>query len=88
MENYKKAIGENVFIMTVTFFYIGKIKSVTDKFITLEKATWIAETGRLTEFLKNGNYNEGEVLLNDLDINLDSIVASTKYLHSLPTKSK
>lgn len=53
-------IGMSVLIRTVTMTDAGTIAGLTDDFIILEKAAWIAETGRFADALKTGFFAEIE----------------------------
>jgi len=80
--------GKNVFIKTVTMFYTGKLASENDKFIFIEDAAWIADTGRFYDFLKDGDVNEVEPFVDPVAINKDSIVEITLWNHDLLRKQK
>ena len=54
-------IGANYFIRTVTMNHTGRLVAVTDKELVLEDAAWIADSGRFTQALVNGTYNEVEM---------------------------
>lgn len=54
-------IGANYFIRTVTHHHTGKLVQVTANELVLENAAWIADDGRLTDALKNGEFNEVEI---------------------------
>lgn len=54
-------IGKNYFIRTVTHHYTGVLVAVGDKELVLEKAAWIADDGRLTDALKECEFNEVEM---------------------------
>lgn len=81
-------IGTNVFIRTVTLYYTGRVKAVSNGAVTLEDAAWIADTGRFTEFLKEGKVNEVEVFQDDVHVPLGSIIDVTKWRHKLPRDQK
>ena len=53
-------VGKHYVIRTVTMIDVGKLIAVTDDELVLENASWIADTGRWNEFLKNGTYSESE----------------------------
>ena len=53
-------VGKNVFIRTVTHYYTGRLVSQGDKFLVLESAAWIADTGRFSDALRTGELNEVE----------------------------
>lgn len=82
--------GKTVFIKTVTHYYTGKIVSMDDKFITLEKAAWIADTGRLSQMLTDKNViKECEMYPVDrfISVAIGGIIEITEY-PELPTETK
>jgi len=82
------AVGEKVFIRTVTLYYTGKIKKISAGFVTLETAAWIADTGRFHDFLKSGSANEVEPFVNDASIPIGSMIDVTLWDGELPRKQK
>lgn len=63
-------IGEIYLIRTVTMTLCGKLKWVGDKELVLEFASWIADTGRFSDALKNVTvldevepFPEGDVII-------------------------
>lgn len=76
-------IGQNTFIRTVTLYYTGRVKEVNSGWVTLENASWIADTGRFHDFLKDGKCNEYESFIDDVSIPIGSIIDVTKWNHSL-----
>ncbi len=55
-------VGSNYFVRTVTDYWLGKLVSVDGPYtITLTEFAWIAGTGRLGEFLKQGRADGMEV---------------------------
>lgn len=54
------AIGDCVFIRSVTNYYTGRLVNVTDGFLVLEEAAWVADTGRFHNYLMTGQPNEVE----------------------------
>ena len=53
-------IGKNYLIRTVTMIPTGRLVAVTAQELVLEDAAWIADTGRFSEALKTGKFNEVE----------------------------
>lgn len=53
-------IGKNYFIRTVTMIQVGKLIRVTPQELVLEDAIWVADTGRFTQALENGDLDEVE----------------------------
>ncbi len=76
-------VGEKYFIRTATYFHVGRLKDVCGKWLVLEKASWIADTGRFHDFLKEGKCNEYESFVEDVFIPLDSVIDITKWTHAL-----
>jgi hypothetical protein len=54
-------VGRNIFIRTVTMIITGKLLAVGDKELVVGDAAWIADTGRYTQALATGNFEEVEV---------------------------
>jgi hypothetical protein len=48
------------FIRTVTFYYVGRLLFVTPQELVLDQCSWVADTGRFSDALKNGTVNENE----------------------------
>jgi len=88
LTDFPEPVGQNIFIRTVTLYYTGKLKNVCGNFLTLEKAAWIADTGRFYDFLKEGKANEVEPFIDDVHIPLSSIIDVTKWNKQLPQEQK
>jgi hypothetical protein len=71
---------------------LGRLASVYDKELVLSDASWIADTGRFSEALKDGveknDSSEIEMFQDAVIVNRSSIVDCTKYRHDLPTGTK
>ena len=87
-------VGKNYFVRTVTHIQVGRLVCVTDKELVLEKASWIADTGRFANALKNGIENESSSEIEPFPeksrviIGRGSIVDAVIYQHDLPNKQK
>lgn len=88
ISDFPEPIGQNVFIRTVMLYYTGQIKKVCGGFVTLEKAAWIADTGRFHDFLKEGVANQVEPFIDDVHVSLGSIIDVTKFTKRLPCEQK
>ena len=86
MSNF--TIGEQVFIRTVTYHAVGKIANISDKFLTLEHASWVADSGRFHNALRDGTLDEVEPIPGVYRVNIDSIVDICEWKHPLPTEQK
>lgn len=81
-------IGNKYLIRAVTNYFVGKLVEVTDQFIILENASWVADTGRFSECLKNGTFQEVEPYQDKVGVAIGSIVDFTKWGHDLPTEAQ
>ena len=81
-------LGKSYFIRTVTMHLIGKLCFISNKELVLKDASWIADSGRFHDALKNGGLNEVEPFLDDVIINRESIVDATLWKHLLPNGQK
>ncbi len=85
-------IGQNYFIRTITFFYVGKLKAVYDDVLVLSEASWVADTGRFYDALKLGlekqSNSEIEPFVNDVLISRGALVDATVYDFDLPKTQK
>ena len=79
-ESLEDMKGGIVFIRTVTHYYVGRIKNITGQFIHLEDACWIADTGRLADFMKGTPASGLETEpMGETFINIDSIIDVSPY---------
>ena len=81
-------VGKNVFIRTVTHYYIGLVKEVRDTYVVLAGASWIADTGRYHDMLRDGTIAEVEPYINDVVVSRGAIVDHTRWNHDLPETQK
>jgi len=83
------SVGNKVFIRTVTYHTIGRIDSIEDGLIELSEASWIADSGRFSNAIK-----EGVAVLNEVEpvgrqgVSMGAIVDYFPWEHDLPTKQK
>jgi hypothetical protein len=89
MASKKKAkgimdVGAAVIIRTVTLHYTGRITAVDDKWIHLDDAAWIADTGRWAEALMTGKLSEVEPYPGPCAVPIGCIVDVSPWAHPLP----
>jgi hypothetical protein len=53
-------IGKNYLIRTVTMIDTGRLVAINERWIVLEDAAWIADTGRFSDALVSGDFGEVE----------------------------
>jgi len=78
-------IGKNYFFRTVTYHLVGKVVKRIGNILQLETASWIADSGRFMQFIKEGKVNEVEPV-GIAFINLASVTDFFPWKHELFTK--
>lgn len=85
-------IGKNYFIRTVTMSYVGKLEKVYDDCFVLSAASWVADSGRLSDAMQSGleslSSSEIKPFVNDIVIGRGALIDATIYNFPLPTKQK
>lgn len=87
INNYQDLVGEKLFLRGVTMYHVGEVKKVIGRFVQLKNASWIPDTGRFMECIKDGTFNEVEPV-GDAFVNMDTVVDFFPWKHTLPTKQK
>lgn len=54
-------IGKNYLVDTGVKLYVGRLVSQQPFMLSLADASWVADTGRLHEFVKNGRADGNEI---------------------------
>jgi len=81
--------GNKVFVRTVTMYFTGIVTEVGEHEISLEEASWIADTGRFNNFLVSGTANEVEPIPDGrVTIGRGAIVDVTNFALALPRDQK
>jgi len=80
-------VGEKYFFRTVTYHLVGRVKQVVGRFIMLEDSSWVADSGRFMNAIKEGKLDEVEPV-GICWVNSESLVDVFPWLHSLPDKQK
>ncbi len=87
INNYQDLIGGKYYFRTVTYHTIGEVKKIVGRFAYLKGASWIADSGRFMNAIKDGTLNEVEPV-GDAFVNLDTVVDFFPWTHKLPTSQK
>lgn len=86
-ENLDDLIGKSFFFRTVTYHLVGKIEKRVGKFFQLSDASWVADSGRFMQTIKDGTLDEVEPVGVAL-VNIDSITDMFPWTHKLPKEQK
>jgi len=60
INSYEDFIGIKLFIRTVTYHMVGRVKKIIGGFFELEDASWIADSGRFMNAINEGTLSEIE----------------------------
>ena len=86
--------GEKLLIRTVTNYLVGEVVATKDvgntSFVVLKDASWIGNTGRFHDALKDGFGSSAEIepVPGLARVNIGSIVDFFEWNHDLPTKQQ
>ena len=87
ISNLDELVGKSFFFRTVTYHLIGKVTKRIGMFLQLDNASWIADSGRFMNAIKEGKLNEVEPV-GQAFINLESVTDFFPWKHKLPTEQK
>ena len=79
-------LPDRLLICTVIFYYVGELQEYDDSLIKLKNASWVVNTGRLSECLNSGSLTEVETPKDGVAyINRESIICIWEWKHKLPS---
>ena len=81
-------VGKKYLICTLTRYYVGEVVECSPIKTLLKNASWIPDTGRFNECLKNGTFTEVEPFPDEVIINTMMVVDAAEWDHPLPRKAK
>lgn len=87
VNSYEDFIGQKLFIRTVTYHLVGEVKKIVGRYLQLKNASWIADSGRFMNAIKDGTLNEVEPVGTTF-VNMDTIVDFFPWVHKLPAEQK
>ena len=80
-------IGKKFFFRTVTYHLVGRVEKIIGQIIELSTASWVAESGRFMQAIKEGKLNEVEPV-GQAFLNFQSVTDFFPWNHDLPTEQK
>ena len=87
INDLKDLIGKSFFFRTVTYHLLGKVEKIIGQTIELSTASWVADSGRFMNAIKEGTLNEVEPL-GQWFINFNTVTDFGPWEHKLPTEQK
>ena len=79
--------GEKIFFRTVTYHIVARVKKVIGAIFMLEQASWVADSGRFMNAIRDGVLDEVEPL-GDWNVNISTVTDFGPWRHQLPTEQK
>lgn len=80
--------GEKYFIRTVTMYFTGLLKEIYPGELVFDNVTWICDTGRFSDAINSGIFNEQEKYGDGVIINRGSIIDIKAVGFDLPNFTK
>jgi len=87
MSSYDDFIGKKFFIRTVTYHLVGEVTKRIGQYLQLKDASWIGDSGRFSNAIKEGTLDEVEPV-GIAFVNLNSITDFFPWKHKLPKEQK
>jgi len=87
ISSYKDMIEEKFFFRTVTYHLVGKVEKQIGDFLKLSNASWVADSGRFMNAIKEGKLNEVEPV-GIAYLNLQTVTDFFPWRHDLPKEQK
>jgi hypothetical protein len=87
MNDLDSFIGHAWYFRTVTYHLVGRVTKRIGSFLLLEEASWVADSGRFMNAIKDGTLNEVEPVGPAL-VNLDTVSDAFPWSHKLPSDQK
>jgi len=80
-------IGKAYLIRTVTYHQIGIVKDIIGDFLIFKDASWVADSGRFSDCISKGVFNEVEYV-GPMLINKTAIVDAFPWENEVPKETK
>ena len=87
LNELKDLIGGKYFFRTVTYHMVGKVEKIVGGFAILKDASWVADSGRFMQAIKDGTLKEVEPV-GQCGVNLSTVVDWFPWSHKLPKEQK
>jgi hypothetical protein len=80
-------VGKSFFFRTVTYHIVGKVEKIIGQTLQLSTASWVADSGRFMNAIKNGELSEVEPL-GEWFVNFSTVTDFGRWVHQLPEEQK
>lgn len=80
-------VGDKLFLRTVTYHLVGEVIAIDGDWLELSGASWVADSGRFTQAIRDGKLNEVEPV-GTAWVNLATVTDAFPWKHELPSEQK
>ena len=80
-------VGDKLFLRTVTYHLVGEVEAVEGDWLQLKDASWVADSGRFMQAIKDGTLSEVEPV-GAAYVNLGTVTDAFPWVHALPTEQR
>jgi len=80
-------VGKAYLIRTVTYHQVGILKDIQGDFLIFKDASWVADSGRFSDCITKGSFNEVE-FVGPMIINKTAIVDAFPWENKVPKETK
>ena len=87
-KNHSLKVGRFYFIRTVTHYFTGRLKAITETDLLLGDAAWVACTKRFADTLRTGELEEVEPYPDEVIVSRGAVVDISHWAHALPREQK
>ena len=87
INSYEDFIGKSFFFRTLTYHWVGRVIKKVGSLFQLEDASWVADSGRFMNAIKDGTLSEVEPV-GTVFLNIESCTDIIPWNHPLPNSQK
>ena len=87
IDNLSDLVGRSFFFRTVTYHLIGRVEKIIGNIVELSTASWVADSGRFMQAIKEGTLSEVEPVGRAF-LNFSSVTDFFPWSHPLPITQK
>lgn len=85
VDSYDDLVGNCYFFRAVTYHMVGRVVKTMGHFLELSDASWVADSGRFMNAIKEGKLNEVEPV-GRAWLNINTVVDFFPWVNQLPDK--
>lgn len=87
LNSYKDLVGKKWYFRTVTYHMVGEVVKLVGSFVMLKNSSWVADSGRWMQAIRDGVLNEVEPTGVSY-VNINTVTDFVEWKHPLPKDQK